>query len=408
MRFTTPIPLIFCLFSIVQLSGQTVKNSSVQVNDAYQQARIYAFDEENYPKAIDYISEVLVQDPQNTEFQLFQNRLYFWGLQHEIALSNLNKFIEDNPHNLEAHNLLIDIYESQGIHNMAIEKCQTALKSVPQNLNLIFRLAYNQSQNEEFIEANNNCQFILSQDPSHKKAINLTKSIKPKLQKNFLITEYRYFFLDTPEQALNYYNLQYARKINRATLIGIVNMGKSFQDKGFQYVLEMYNDLGKEYYSYAHIGYSNSRLFPGLRINAAIYKAMSKRMEGSIFISILKSDDQLIRVLSPSLTKNIGKSAFTLTGNIINKSFKNEITYRARFRQYILNSTNYVGVAIGSFSRDENVGQRTEEDLMAKYISYQAQINLGLDVIFGVNYNRSITIKANARDQLSAYLKHSF
>lgn len=408
MRFTTPIIQMLCFLLSFQLSGQDFKEASSQKLDVYQQAKVYAFEEENYTKAIDYISEALAKQPNNTELELFQYRLYFWGLQHELAQTNLTKFVQDNPSNLDAHNLLIDVFESRGLHKQAIKKCESALEVIPNNLNLIFRMAYNQSQNEEFIAADNNCQYILSKDPNHTKAINLRKTLKPQLEHNFLIAEYQYFFLDTPKQALNFYNLQYARRVKKTTLIGKVNMAKSYIDKGFQYSLEMYIDLGKKYYSYSHISYSISDLFPELRINAAIYKAMANRMEGSVFITFIKADEQLIRVLSPSLTKHIGMSAFTLTGNIINEAYDTEITYRARFRQHVRNSNNYVGLAIGSFSRNENIGQMKEQSLVANYVSYEAQINLGQEVRLGLSYNRSITKKANARDQLSVSLKHSF
>lgn len=407
MRFTTPITIIIFLIA-TQVAGQNTNLKSSPELDVFQQAKVYAFEEENYTKALNYISEVIIDQPKNRELQLFKSRLLFWGMQHNNALVNIIEFLDENPLNLDAHNLLIDIYESQCLYDHAIEKCHAALYLIPDNLQLLFRLAYNQSQNEEYSEASKNCLFILEKDPHHKKAINLHKSIKSKLQQNFVVAEYRYFFLDTPEQSLNFYNIQYARKIKGTTLIGIANMAKSYNDKGFQYNLEMYNDLGKKYYSYLHVGYSNSILLPELRMNAAIYKAMAYRMEGSIFLTIMKTDDQLIRVVSPSFTKNIGNSAFSITGNVINKSYDNELTYRARFRQYISNHTNFVGIAVGSFSRDETLGQRTEQELAAKYVSYQAQINLGLDVIFGINYNRSITKKATARDQLSTYLKHNF
>jgi len=84
MRFTTPIIKMLCFLISFQLSGQDFKEATTQKLDVYQQAKVYAFEEENYTKAIDYISEALAEQPNNTELELFQYRLYFWGLQHGL------------------------------------------------------------------------------------------------------------------------------------------------------------------------------------------------------------------------------------------------------------------------------------------------------------------------------------
>ena len=382
-------------------------NSSNELN-AFQQAKVYAFDEGNYPKAISYINELLTQEPSNADLELFLSRMYFWSTQHENAISSLTKFLKEHKLNIDAHNLLIDIYQSQGHYHKAIKGCQEAIDLFPENNDFVFRLAYNQSKIKDYKNAYANCKLVLEKDKEHQKALNLIESTKPHIQQNFILAEYRYFFLNTPDQALNFYNLQYARKVKNTTFIGMLNMGKSLGKRGFQYNAEMYNKLGKKYYSYLHVGYSESTIFPDLRVNAAIYKAMPHDMEGSVFITLMKADGQYIRIISPSLTKNFGYSALSLTGNVISQSYETEITYRARFRQYISSNNNFVGIAVGSFSRAENLVQRTEEDLVAQYISYEAQIYLGLNVIWGLNYNRSLSNRVLARDQFTTYLRHNF
>lgn len=403
MRFTTWIILLIGF--TCALSAQS---ATTQQNEAMKAARQLAFDNHDYDQAIDIIKTQLVQTPEDLEMNLFLSRVYFWSGKHENALNSIDTLLKLDANNYEAKVLRIDIYESSRQYARAGELIKKTLVDFPDNNELQFRLAYNYFLSENYKEAKDVIVVFLANNPDHIKGIDLDKQIAAKLRKNFVLASYQYFFLDDPEQSLNYQSIQYGRSFGKATIIGILNSGKSNAGQGLQYGIEMYNDLGQKFYSYAHYSHSNSLLFPETKINLAIYKAMKFGTEASLFMSFLSIGETKIQVISPSLTKSINNTSLTGSLNIINKGFSNELTYRIRMRQHIGSHLNYVGLAVGSFSREETINQMSENDLTARYITYETQIALSNKILLGLNYNRNITQGVLARDQLTGFLKHNF
>jgi len=395
----------FILFLIATyMSGQSVVDNEQTI---FQQARTYAFEDKNYEKAITLVQQETVKHPQDMELSLFLARLLFWNKQNLSAEKQTLTTLSATPDDYEVHKLLIDIYESQSMYEKSTAAIKNALVVFPEDKNLMYRLAYNLSKVEKFKYAKALTAKLLEDDPENAKLINLYKSIRTNSTKNFIFAEYRHHFLHTKEQLLNFKNLKYSRDINRTTLIAGISSGRSIEHSGMQYSLEMYNDLGKKYYSYIHLAYSNSVLFPGYRLNSAIFKSFDHNIEGSVYISLIQSEGIPTRLVATSLTKNIKNSSFGGSVNVINKSFQNEITYRVRYRQYFKNHHNFVGIAYGSFSKDETI-QGAELELSAKYISYEGQASIGTRALIGLNYNRNISEGINSRDQLSIYTKHNF
>jgi len=316
------------------LVGQEEKKKDLSVFD---QARIYAFEENNFEKAINYTQEALNLSPKDSELSLFLAKLHFWSMDHSEASKVVEKVLDSNSHNYQAHKLNIDIFESQQLHHLAIEKINSALLNFPDDTQLRYRLAFNLSQDKRYSEAMDLTSELKDEDPKNEKVRKLHNEIKKKGSLNFLVAEYRHFFLDTKEQVLNFQTIQYGRNIKKTTiLIGLASGKTNTTNKGLQYNLEMYNKLGEKYYSYVHFGFSGSDLFPTLRLNTAIYKSFSHNIEGSIYISLIQDNENSIRVVAPSLTKNFNNTSFTGSVNLINKSYENEATYRVRFRQYIV------------------------------------------------------------------------
>ena len=403
MRSTTWIISLLLIAS--DLTAQT---QVVQERDALEVAKQLAFSNRDYDKAIDIITTELVERPKDLEMNLFLSRVYFWSGKHQNALRSLDSISKIDANNFEAKVLRIDIYESSRQHIKASELIENTISDFPESNELFFRLAYNYFLSENYTKAKEAIVTFLQENKDHAKGQDLDKQISAKLRKNFVIGSYQYFFLDTPEQTLNFQSLQYARSFHGTTLIGMLNSGKSSDGKGLQYGIEMYNDLGQKYYSYVHFSHSSSILFPKTRVSLAIYRSMKYNMEASIYLSFLSIGESQIQVISPSLTKSINNTSLTASVNIINKGFSNELTYRIRMRQHIGSHLNYVGLALGSFSREETIRQMTESDLSARYITYESQIALSNRVLLGLNYNRNITKGLLARDQLTAFLKHNF
>ena len=402
MRLSSLILTLVHLLSLQTLIGQ----EKTPIDTPYRQAQVLVQNQQ-FNEAIEVIEQYAQTSVLDRDYELYLVRLYFWNKQSDIALEKLNNFLVTWPNDYQAHTLHIDIYESQDQYTLAYKQIQNAIALFPDDSKLKYRLAYNLYLQEDYEEAKKHTKVLVSAQPDNKYLTQLDSDLTSKLLKNFVQVEYRNYFLTQRDQRLDFQIYKYGRHIGKSTLIGQIISGRSNTNRGIQTGLEYYRVIDKTTYSFFQIAYSPSELFPDLRINAALYFHLKRNFQSSFFISYLKVDQELTKVISPSLTKNIGLAAFSGTANIINRDSNIEVTYRVSYRQNLKGGRNFVGLAYGSLSRNEMI-RGDELFVTANYISYETRWSLGRKIHIGLVYNRTITDRAKNRDQLNIYAKHDF
>ena len=406
MRFTL---ITTCLLFLTSLIYSQASNGygSEKSSNIYETVRNLAFQQNDLAQALSLLDSEIIRHPKDLQLKIFKSKLYFWNNLNHEATTQLVKLLEINPDNYKAYNLLADIYETQGLFLIARDYLMTGLSYYHNDEQLLFRVAYNLQQTQEYKSALAYCKKVIKINDKNEKAISLKKVLDSKLNKNIIIAAYRNNFLNTTDQNLTFYNLQFGRKINKTTIIGGVQSTKTNQGSGLQYNLEMYNVLDDKFYTYVNFGFSNSTFFPTSKMSIAMYKTMNRNFEASFFLNLLKLEDATLRILAPSISKYHRNSMLTSTFNLISDGQETELTYRFRYRQFLKNHTSYAGIAFGSFSRDETIGYNEENPFTDKYISYETQLSIK-NIIIGLNYNRNLNKFARSRDQFTTYLKQSF
>ncbi len=400
----TGFTLIFLFLVLTMLS----QSEQLSVYNTITEARRIATEEKDYTKAINLIHKRIEDETEvpTKDAEILAARFYFWNKQNLTAEVQTRKLLELYPDEYELHNLLIDIYESQKMYAKSTEAIKQALMLFPEDKKLMFRLAYNMNGNKEYRYAKVLTEKLLDEDPKNQKLKTLLNTIHVSSVKNFIFAEYRHHFLNEEQDKLNFQTIQYGRNFRESTFIGGFSSAKASSTSGLQFFGEMYNKLNSKLYSYVHFAYSKSAMFPSFRLNSGLYRSLKYNMELSVYLSLIQQLEYT-RLVSLGLSKSINKSSFSATFNFINEAQHNDTSYRMRFRQYIGNQSNFVGLAYGSFSKGETI-RGTELDLNAKYISYEAQAAIGLKAYLGLNYSRNISETKEAKDQITMYLKHSF
>jgi len=399
-----PQLILVCIIAHLNLSSQTNYAASPSV---YQQAQALA-GKQDFNQAISLLQAHGNAVPLDRDHRLYLARLHFWTQQLYKAEILVEDLLADWPEDYQVHKLYIDLAESQELYQESCKRIKKAISIYPDDEKLHFRLAYNLKQSKQYSEAKDLTSELVNSFPEDIKILNLDKELKTKLSKNFFQAEYRNYFLNKRSQRLDFHSYRYGRDVGKSTLIAVFTSGRALSERGIQAGIELYTEVSKKSYTYFHMSYSDSDLFPDIRANAAIYQALDRNFETSLFISYLNVKKQVTSILSPSLSKNFRKATISATVNLINTASDIEITYRYRCRHYFSGHSNFVGLAYGSFSRNEMIRGELEQDITPNYLTYETQLSVHPKMYIGLSYNRTLTRTVKNRDQLHVYAKHTF
>ena len=99
--------MIVIAVSIVSLG--TVAQDSTSSDGLFQMARKAAFDEKNYPKAIELSKRALTISPQYSDIRIFLGRVYTWSNQYDSAKAAFEYVLNYAPDNEDASAAYTDL-----------------------------------------------------------------------------------------------------------------------------------------------------------------------------------------------------------------------------------------------------------------------------------------------------------
>src|ERR1700709_424171 len=98
MNYKLYFSLFLLIISFKVVSAQTEFSS----DDLFQQARKAAFDQKNYPKAINLSKQALVKSPDYADIRIFLGRVYTWSDKTDSARTEFNRVLSQHPDNEDA------------------------------------------------------------------------------------------------------------------------------------------------------------------------------------------------------------------------------------------------------------------------------------------------------------------
>ena len=273
--------VIFISLSLFFCEVSSIRAQSLTSDEYFQKARQVAFDQKNYPGAIQLCQQALKQSPDYLDIQIFLGRLYYWNDQPDSSLQVLQTAFQKKPDYEDAAQALADITYYQEDYAKALTYTQTGLKYNPASSGLAVRKAKSLAALLRHQEAYSYTDSLLQADPDNDQLRSLASQLREYSNHNKVGVSYDYTYFDKQfSDPWHLINVDYSRQTKAGSFGGRINYTNRFAQSGLQFELEAYPRISKVFYAYTNIGYSaDMPLFPRWRAGFSLYANLPKAFE---------------------------------------------------------------------------------------------------------------------------------
>jgi Putative Zn-dependent protease, contains TPR repeats len=272
------------------------KNVSAQSADnLYEAARKVAFDDKDYPKAIELSKKALQVNPAYTDIQIFIARLYTWNKQPDSGRIYFQEALKQKPDAEDAYAGYADLEFWNDNDEGSLAVLHQGLQYHPSSIPLLLRKARILQKKREFQDALAVTDTILKLEKNNTEARNLAAQLKDNVSKNRVGIKYDYTSFDKQfPDPWHLLAVDYTRQTRVGSFTGRINYANRFAKTGMQYELESYPIFSKTFYGYLNVGYSDDTIgvMPKWKGGGSLYANLPKAFETELGIRYLyfKSD----------------------------------------------------------------------------------------------------------------------
>ncbi len=281
------------LLSIFLLPFLLVAQDSTSSDGLFQMARKAAFEEKNYPKAIDYSKRALAISPAYTDIRVFLGRLYTWSNQYDSAKVTFEYALSHAPENEDAIGAYTDLEYWNDHYEAALKIVDGGLKHHPNSENLLLKKAKVLISMRRFKEAALITDQLLKINKNNAEARVMAARIKDALAANSIGINYNYTTFDKQfADPWHIVSFDYGRQTKLGSFTARVNYANRFKRSGLQYEIDAYPHINKTFYSYISFGYSDDvGVFPNYRAGFSLYANLPKSFEAEAGLRYLYFSD---------------------------------------------------------------------------------------------------------------------
>jgi YaiO family outer membrane protein len=262
------------------LSAQETLSS----DELFVQARSAAFDQKNYPLAIELSKKALTKSPGYADIRIFLGRVYTWSGQTDSARSAFEEVLRQQPDNEDATAAYTDLEYWNDNPAKALSICENGLTFHPQSKTLLLKKAKCLTALHRFGEANEVVGALLKEDPKNAEARSLSEKIKNQASKNKWGISYDFVGFDKQfDNPWHLASLSYSRSTSMGSVIGRLNYANRFSSGAMQFEADAYPRISKTFYSYINVGISDtSGVFPHYRGGFSLYANLPHSFEAEV------------------------------------------------------------------------------------------------------------------------------
>lgn len=386
-KFFISLVFIWYFFAPAMVRAQEAPGS----DELFKMARSAAFDEKNYPKAIELAKKALVISPNYMDIYTFMGRLYNWSDKTDSARIQFNYVLSKEPDNSEALSAYFDLEYQRDKFTRALELAETGLKTNPDSEDFIIRKAKALNAVGRATDALKITSDYISKFPGSQPAIDLHKSIKQSNLYNNIGAGYSFVYFDkrfSDPWHLSY--ISYGTKTKYGSINFILNYANRFRSNATEFEIESYPRIANGLYAYLGGGTQLSgSLYPKYRIGLSLYKSLpfGFEIEGGIrHLQFATTTDVFIA----GLLKYSGNSYFNLRSYLTPSGGKLSKSVNLIVRSFLSDDRNdYIGASIGTgLSPDERAtGIFEPNSLRSLRASFDYSRNITRQTSFGVSLN---------------------
>lgn len=368
-KIVIKITYLIAFLSVFQMSGQE-KIFSGDPDASFENARNLAFNQQR-KLAQDTLVFILTKYPDYHDIRSFLATTYSWDGEYKKARKEFDYILQKDKDNKSTWMATIKNEMWANMPYSALELTDNALKTFPNDSELLYLKANAQEKTNNPIESLSTIEAALKENPSDLNAKEYKASLENGLSRNAIGIASSVDIYSDVFDPMQYYAFSYKRLTKYGSIIGRVNFNRRFNENGMQYEVDLYPKIAKGLYGYVNIGLSKSFLFPDVRFGAELYKSLPKSFEVSLGIRALKYGTTT-NIYTGSLGWYTGNSYLAFrpyfTPNETGISKSGTVTYR----KYRSDADNYLGAAV-SVGFSPEINQFNINQDAAKFVDLQAQ-----------------------------------
>lgn len=327
----------------------TIAQNKPSADELLVQARQTAFEQKNYPGAIRLCQQALEGSPGYTDIRVFLGRLYFWNDQTDSARFQLDKAVKENPAHEDAAVAAASVAFFTDQYDACIAYCDGGLQHHPQSRDLLLQKAKCLTGMRRYKEAVILTDTLISRNKNDADVRDLAFKIKDFRAANKIGVSYDYtHFSKQFDQAWHLVSVDYTRQTAVGSFTGRVNYTNRFGESGYQFEVDGYPSVARNFYAYVNLGYSpDMPLFPKYRAGFSLYASLPKSFEADAGFRYLNFDNDTW-IYTGSVGKYYKSWWFNLRAYITPDDHRISQSYSLTARYYLGGADDYLTASVGT------------------------------------------------------------
>lgn len=340
--------IVLSFLLIISLSSFAQDTTSS--DGLFQLARKAAFDEKNYPKAIELSRRALDISPKYSDIRIFLGRVYTWSNMYDSAKAAYEYVLSYDPAYEDAYAAYTDLEYWNDHNEAALKLVNTGLTHHPNSETLLLKKAKVLFSLRRFQESADAVNDVLKINKANTEARAFAERLKEAVAKNSIGISYSYTTFDKQfADPWHIISLDYGRQTKLGSFAARINYANRFKQNGLQYEVDMYPRINKTFYSYVSFGYSDDvGVFPKYRAGFSLYANLPKSFEAEVGTRYLYFTDAtwIYTVYLGKYYKNFlfgARTYLTPSSNRVSQSYNLMVRY-----YYSGNADDYLHLNIGT------------------------------------------------------------
>ncbi len=372
MKFKISFCFLIAFFPSVLLAQDS--------DQLFQLARKMAFDNKDYPRAIALSRQALTQSPNYSDVRVFLGRLYTWTAKLDSARLMFEMVLKVDKADEDAALAYASLEYWNDNSRRALSILNSGLEENATSEGLLLLKAKVLNNLREYKEANAAVSELIKNYPKNPEARIIASRIKDNSTLNKIGTSYDFIYFDRQfADPWHLASVAYSRQTKIGSVSGGINYANRFNTGGFQFEVDAYPSLAKNFYAYVSAGTSaEDVVFPKYRAGFSLYASLPAAFEAEAGFRYLR----------------FGSSTWIYTFSA-GKYWKN---YWFNLRAYLTPSTT-------SISQSYSLSVRYYFGGADDYMGFGAGTGISPDESSNVLLNSSFKLKSN---NLSLGYRHAF
>lgn len=360
-------------------------------DELFTRARNEAFENKNYPAAVELAKQALNQSPDYTDISIFLGRLYTWDKNVASAREVFRGLEQKEVRDEDFYLAYASLEYWNDDYAKALEILEKGLQYNAKSEALWMLKAKIHNSADEYEASQVAINQLLELNAENAEARAMLVQLQSLTAKNSVGISYGFTHFDTQfDQDWHTAGLSYKRATKLGSVILKGNYAYKFGESGTQVELEAYPRISPTFYLYLGAGFSGDvGIFPKYRTGASLNANLPKSFEAEIGYRQLYFSENIL-LYTAAIGKYYKNWWFNLRTYITPDSSNISHSYTATARYYTKGAQDYFSVQAGTgISPDDNRNNLLNDD------TYKLKtFKLGADYNFSVKKTNLFSVGA--------------